>query len=51
MASDGMTPGNWVFRDRRGRILFDFNPRVFISATALIALFVLTSLLYLDSFR
>ena len=48
MASDGMTPGNWVFRDRRGRILFDLNPRVFISATAL---FVLTSLLYLDSFR
>jgi choline/glycine/proline betaine transport protein len=50
VGNDSTTPGNWAFRNSRGRIIFDLNPRVFISATALIVLFVLTSLLFLDDF-
>jgi len=50
VGNDSTTPGNWAFRDSRGRIILDLNPRVFISATALIVLFVLTSLLFLDDF-
>jgi len=50
MASDSTTPGNRVFRVLGGRIVFDLNPPVFFSASALIILFVLASLLYLDDF-
>jgi len=41
---------NWRLTDRRGRIWLDLNPVVFISATALIAAFVLLGLLFLEDF-
>ena len=44
------TNTNWVYRNRHGNIVLDFNPVVFFSTTALIGLFVVLSLLYLDSF-
>ena len=44
-------PGrNWVFRSRSGRILFDLNPPVFIGSSALIGLFVVSSLIFLPVF-
>ena len=39
-----------MFRTPGGRIVFDLNPPVFFSASALIVLFVLASLLFLDDF-
>ena len=42
-----MQDRNWVFRARSGKILFDLNPPVFLTSSALIGLFVVLSLLLL----
>jgi choline/glycine/proline betaine transport protein len=41
---------NWTFRTSQGCTVLDFNPAVFLTATALIVLFVVLSLVYLDDF-
>lgn len=48
--NNNTVPGNWTYRNRHGKIVLDFNPTVFLSATVLITLFVVLSLLNLDSF-
>lgn len=39
---------NWVYRNRDGRVLLDLNPAVFVTATLLITLFIVLSLVFLD---
>jgi len=41
---------NWVYRGRSGKTLFDLNPPVFLGSSALIGLFVVLSLAFLQSF-
>ncbi|MCK5921555.1 MAG: BCCT family transporter [Methylococcales bacterium] len=41
---------NWSYKNSKGNIVLDFNPVVFLSASVLIALFVILSLVYLDEF-
>ena len=48
--NNNTVPGNWTYRNRHGKIVLDFNPTVFLSATVLITLFVVLSLLNLESF-
>ncbi len=42
--------GNWHFKNSRGQVVLDLNPAVFLSASMLIMLFVVLSLVYLDAF-
>lgn len=46
----GWSADNWVVRDRRGRLLLDLNPAVFVASSLLIAAFVIVSLLFLSDF-
>ena len=45
-----MATKNWVYRKADGSVLFDLNPPVFVASSALIALFVTLSLVFLDDF-
>ena len=40
---------NWIFRTAHGKVLFDLNVRVFATSSALIGLFVVLSLVFLES--
>jgi choline/glycine/proline betaine transport protein len=42
-----MQDRNWIYRSRGGKVLFDLNPPVFLTSSALIGLFVLLSLVFL----
>lgn len=44
-----MQDRNWIYRTTRGKILFDLNLPVFVTSSALIGLFVVLSLGFLDT--
>lgn len=43
-----MEDRNWVYRNRKGRILFDLNAPVFFGSSILIGVFVVFGILFLD---